>query len=145
MVLPNLIAAALAGNSLPIYGDGRQSRCFCDVRDVVDVLPRLLQSRACHGRVFNVGSDRSVTINELADLVVGTLNSASIKKFIPYDQAYAAGFEDLRRREPDLHRIRDSVGFRPRFTLEQTIKDIAATMNESIVVRASSRREAGAA
>jgi UDP-glucose 4-epimerase len=145
MVLPNLIAAAIRDEDLPIHGDGLQSRCFCDVRDVVEVLPRLLRSCPCHGRVFNVGSDRSISISDLADLVVSTLGSKSAKRFIPYDQAYAAGFEDLRRREPNLRRIRESVGFRPRFALESTIRDIAAAMRETVIVRPPARKEAGAA
>ena len=145
MVLPNLIAAAIAGTDLPIHGDGRQTRCFCDVRDVTEVLPRLLRSPSCRGRVFNVGSDRSVSITELAELVIGVLGSRSRTRLIPYDQAYSAGFEDLRKREPQLRRIREAVGFRPRFTLEQTILDIAASLRDGVVVRPPLRTEAGAA
>lgn len=145
MVLPNLVGAALAGEDLPIHGDGRQTRCFCDVRDVVEVLPRLLRAEQCHGRVFNVGSDRSISIAELADVVIATLGTKSSKRFIPYEQAYAAGFEDLRRREPCLNRVREAVGFRPRYTLEQTVRDIAAAMRDTVVVRTSARKEAGAA
>jgi UDP-glucose 4-epimerase len=128
MVLPNFVRAALAGEDLPIYGDGRQVRCLCDVRDVAAALPRLLAEPACHGRVFNIGSDRALTIEELADMVIGTLGSRSGKRFIPYETAYAAGFEDLRRRVPDLSRIRGAIGFDPRYRLEQTIVDIAASM-----------------
>lgn len=128
MVLPAFVEAALAGRPLPIYGDGRQVRCLCDVRDVVAALPRLLAAPACHGRVFNVGSDRPITIEQLADLVISTLDSPSGKRFIPYDTAYAAGFEDLRKRIPDLKRIREAIGFAPRITLDQTIRDIAASM-----------------
>jgi UDP-glucose 4-epimerase len=125
MVLPNFVEAALAGRDLVIHADGRQSRCFCDVRDVVAALPRLLETPACHGRVFNVGSDLSLTIGELADLVIRTLASPSGKRFIPYDQAYTAGFEDLRQRQPDLSRIRTAIGFAPQRSLEQTIRDLA--------------------
>ncbi len=128
MVLPNFVEAAIAGRELVIHGDGKQSRCFCDVRDVVEVLPRLLRGTGCHGRVFNVGSDRSLTIDQLADLVIRTLSSRSGKRFIPYDQAYTAGFEDLRQRQPDLSRIRRAVGFAPARTLEQTIRDLADWM-----------------
>jgi UDP-glucose 4-epimerase len=128
MVLPNFVGAALKGEDLPIHGDGRQSRCFCDVRDVVEVLPRLLEAAACHGRVFNVGSDRVITIEQLADAVISTLASRSGKKHISYDTAYTAGFEDLRQRQPDLSRIRAAVGFSPVRPLEQTIRDIAASI-----------------
>lgn len=128
MVLPNLVAAAVAGEDLPVHGDGRQTRCFCDVRDVAGALPRMLREPACAGRVFNVGSDRSISIGELADLVIATTGSRSGKRLIPYDKAYSAGFEDLRRREPDLRRIREAIGFAPSIPLEQTIRDIAAAM-----------------
>jgi UDP-glucose 4-epimerase len=128
MVLPNFVAAAMSHRPIPIYGDGRQSRCFCDVRDVVDALPKLLANQACHGRVFNIGSDRALSIEQLADLVIATLGSRSSKQFIPYDTAYARGFEDLNRRIPDLKRIREAVGFSPRRGLEDTIRDIARSM-----------------
>jgi UDP-glucose 4-epimerase len=130
MVLPNFVGAALRGDPLVIHGDGRQSRCFCDVRDVVEALPRLLQTPACHGRVFNVGSDRSLTIDALADTVIRTLSSRSGKKYIPYDQAYTSGFEDLRQRQPDLGRVRAAIGFSPRRALEQTIIDLAQWMKD---------------
>ncbi|MFN7021065.1 MAG: GDP-mannose 4,6-dehydratase [Phycisphaerales bacterium] len=128
MVLPNFVAAALEERPLSIYGDGKQVRCLCDVRDVVETLPKLLASAACHGKVFNVGSDSPLTIEELADRVISVLGSRSSKQFIPYDHAYAAGFEDLRRRVPDLRRIRSAIGFEPRYTLERTILDIAEAM-----------------
>jgi UDP-glucose 4-epimerase len=128
MVLPNFVESALAGRDLVIHGDGTQSRCFCDVRDVVDALPRMLATASCHGRVFNVGSDRALTIEALADRVIQTLSSRSGKRFIPYDEAYTAGFEDLRQRQPDLARLRDAIGFSPRRPLEQTITDLADWM-----------------
>ncbi|MGD9690907.1 MAG: GDP-mannose 4,6-dehydratase [Phycisphaerales bacterium] len=125
MVLPNFVAAALRGEDLVVHGDGRQTRCFCDVRDVVSALPRLLETSACHGRVFNLGSDRVISIAELADNVIRVLGSSSRTRLCPYDQAYAAGFEDLRHRQPDLTRIRSAIGFSPTRTLEQTIRDLA--------------------
>jgi UDP-glucose 4-epimerase len=129
MVLPRFIAAALDGKPIPIHGDGAQSRCFCDVRDVAAVLPRLLATPACTGRVFNVGSDRRCSINELADEVIRVTGSSSIKSHIPYAAAYSAEFEDLRQREPDLRRLREAVGFSPRWTLDQTIRDVAACLS----------------
>ncbi len=130
MVLPNFVGAALEGKDLVIHGDGKQSRCFCDVRDVAAALPRLLGAPACRGRVFNVGSDRSLTIAELADLVIRTVGSPSGTRFIPYDQAYTTGFEDLRQRQPDLTRIKAAIGFSPGRTLEQTIRDLADWMGK---------------
>jgi UDP-glucose 4-epimerase len=130
MVLPRFVGAAIEGRPLPVYGDGSASRCFCDVRDVADALPRMLAARACDGRVFNVGSDRPITMSDLADLVVRTLGSRSAKRLIPYEEAYPTGFEDLRQRQPDLSRLRDAIGFEPRIPLEQTIRDIAASMEQ---------------
>lgn len=130
MVLPRFVAAALAGEPLEVYGDGSASRCFCDVRDVVTVLPRLLATRACAGRVFNVGTDRPISIANLARLVVQTLGSASPIRHVPYDQAYQPGFEDLRLRQPDLSRLRTAVGFEPVYTLEQTIRDLAQQLSK---------------
>lgn len=128
MVLPRFVAAAQAGRPLTVYGDGRQTRCFCDVRDVVEVLPRMLASPACHGRVFNVGSDRALSIAELAALVIRTLGSSSATRLVPYSEAYPPGFEDLLQRQPDVSRLRATVGFQPRITLERTIRDIAGAL-----------------
>ncbi|MAH65087.1 MAG: nucleoside-diphosphate sugar epimerase [Phycisphaerae bacterium] len=128
MVLPRFIAAALAGRSIEVHGDGRQARCFCDVRDVVSVLPMLLAESECHGRVFNLGRDEPIEIGELARLVRDQLGSSSRIRSIPYAEAYDEGFEDLRVRQPDLTRIKRAINFRPAITIEQTIDDIAAAL-----------------
>jgi UDP-glucose 4-epimerase len=130
MVLPRFVAAALDGRELEVHGDGSQSRCFCDVRDVVQVLPKLVETPACHGRVFNIGREEPITIRALADLVIRTLGSSSTVRVIPYEQAFAAGFDDLLVRQPDLTRIRGAVGFAPRIALEQTIRDLATELVE---------------
>jgi len=126
MVLPSFVRAALAGEPLKVYGDGQQTRCFCDVRDVVGALPVLLRTPGCEGRVFNVGGERSISIAELAELVIKTLGSRSQVQRVPYERAYAAGFEDLRQRQPDLTRLRAAIGFAPAVPLDRTITDIAA-------------------
>jgi len=126
MVLPRFVRAALRGEDLEVHGDGRQSRCFCDVRDIVPALPKLLATRACHGKVFNVGREEPITIGALADLVIATLGSRSRTRIVPYDQAFAAGFDDLLVRQPDLTRVREAIGFAPSIPLVQTIRDIAA-------------------
>ncbi|MCA9284500.1 MAG: GDP-mannose 4,6-dehydratase [Phycisphaerales bacterium] len=125
MVLPRFVEAALDGRTLEVHGDGRQSRCFCDVRDLVPALPRLLGDARHHGRVFNLGNDRPIEILALAELVRDTLGSASDIATVPYEEAFAVGFEDMRRRQPDLARIRAAIGFEPRIPLEQTIRDLA--------------------
>ncbi|MEX2219212.1 MAG: NAD-dependent epimerase/dehydratase family protein, partial [Phycisphaerales bacterium] len=128
MVLPRFVAAALAGRDLTVFGDGSASRCFCDVRDVAAALPRMLAAPACHGRIFNLGSDRPITIAALADLVTATLGSRSGRKFLPYAEAYGPAFEDLRQRQPDLARIKAAIGFAPRIPLEQSIRDLAGSL-----------------
>jgi len=128
MVVPRFVRAALTGRPLEVYGDGQQSRCFCDVRDVVGALPRLLAEPACVGRVFNLGSDKPIQIGELAALVRDTLGSTSPIVFVPYETVFGAGFDDLRDRRPDLTRIRQAIGFEPSIPLPQTIRDIAQAM-----------------
>lgn len=128
MVVPRFVEAALLDRPLRVFGDGHQSRSFCDARDVVPVLPRLLQDPACHGRVFNIGSDREISILALAEAVVRTLRSRSGVQLVPYSDAYPSGFEDLRHRRPDLTRLRDVIGFEPGISLERTILDVAAAL-----------------
>jgi UDP-glucose 4-epimerase len=128
MVLPSFVRAALDRQPLRVFGDGAQSRCFCDVRDVVSALPTLLRTPDTRGQVFNIGSDRSISIRALAELVIKVTGSTSDIHTIRYDQAYASGFEDLRRREPDLRKIRQAIGFAQTISLEQTIADLAASM-----------------
>jgi len=125
MVLPRFVEAALAGRPLEVHGDGRQSRCFCDVRDVVKILPVMLANSQCAGRVFNLGSDSSIQIRALAELVRETLGSSSPVNLLPYEKAFGAGFDDLRDRRPDLTRVRQAVGFQPSISLVQTIRDLA--------------------
>jgi UDP-glucose 4-epimerase len=128
MVLPRFVEAALAGRALEIHGDGLQSRCFADVRDVSQALNTLLACEAAAGRVFNVGSDEPITIRALAERVVRRLESASPLVHLPYETAYGPGFEDLRARQPDLGRIRRTIGFERRIGLDQTIADLARAM-----------------
>jgi UDP-glucose 4-epimerase len=137
MVLPRFVHAAIEERPLEVYGDGAQSRCFCDVRDVVEVLPRLMGTPACHGRVFNIGADAPITIADLADQVIATIGSRSTRRLIPYNQAYTRGFEDLGQRRPDLSRIRAAVGFAPRIPLERTILDVAASISTDYARRVS--------
>ncbi len=128
MVLPRFVGAALAGRPLEVHGDGLQSRCFADVRDVASGLERLLDAPGAAGRVFNIGSDRSITIRALAELVVRRIGSSSPIVHVPYGTVFGDGFEDLRARQPDLSRIRDAIGFRADTPLERTIDDVAAVI-----------------
>ena len=131
MVVPRFVAAALAGEALQVYGDGGQSRCFCHVADVVRALLLLLDEPAAVGQVFNIGSQRLVTIQELAELVVARVGSSSAIEFIPYEKAYAKGFEDMRRRRPDTGKIRRLTGWRAEIELETIIDDVAASLRGS--------------
>lgn len=131
MVLPRFVAAACGGRPLEVHGSGRQVRCFCDVRDVARALPAMLSAPDCHGKVFNLGSERPISIEDLARLVVSTLGSRSEIVRVPYADAFGPGFEDLEVRIPDITRARRAIGFDPVIPLEQTIRDIAAHLARS--------------
>jgi UDP-glucose 4-epimerase len=118
MVIPTLVQQAPAGRPITVYGDGMQSRCFCDVSDVVAALIKLVDHPEAVGQVFNVGSNEEVTILELARRVKAATGSQSAIRRVPYDQAYEEGFEDMPRRVPDLSKIHGLIGFRPTIDLD---------------------------
>jgi UDP-glucose 4-epimerase len=126
MVLPRFVQAALAGQALAVYGDGEQSRCFCNVRDVVEAIYGLAQSPQAVGQVFNIGSQEEISIVGLAQRVKERSASGSEIRFIPYDEAYEAGFEDFRRRIPSLEKIQAAIEWQPTTTLNETIDQIIA-------------------
>jgi UDP-glucose 4-epimerase len=126
MVLPRFIESALSGEPLVVHGDGTQTRCFCDVRDVSGVLPRLLACGPALSRVVNIGSDSSISVAQLAQQVIAVTGSKSVLSFVPHAQVYGKGFEDLAHRRPDVSRLRELVGFAPAHNLEKTIRDTAA-------------------
>jgi UDP-glucose 4-epimerase len=128
MVLPRFVRAAMRGDPLEVHGDGTQSRCFCDARDSVPALMKLLDGGRFAGQIFNLGHDEPITILALAELVTRTLGSSSPVRLIPYSEAFAPGFDDLLVRQPDLRRIRAAIGFRQTIPLEATIRDIAAEL-----------------
>ncbi len=122
MVLPRFISAAKNNEPLRVFGDGAQSRCFCLVHDVVEALVRLQKSDAARGEIFNIGGTEEISILELAKLVVATLGSKSVIELIPYDQAYAPGFDDMRRRKPLVEKLERCVNFKPQTTLREIIR-----------------------
>lgn len=124
MVLPRLVTQALAGEDLTVHGDGLQSRCFCHVKDVVEALVRLIDEPKAEGTVFNVGSTEEVTILEVAQTIIELTKSRSSISLIPYDQAYESGFEDMRRRVPDISRIKGLVGWEPKYQLVEILSEI---------------------
>jgi UDP-glucose 4-epimerase len=125
MVLPRFIEAARAGQPLRVYGDGEQTRCFCYVADTVEALWRLLRCPAARGEVVNVGGTEEVSILELARRVITVLRSPSPIERVPYETAYAPGFEDMRRRRPALAKLERLTGFRPATPLDEIIRRTA--------------------
>jgi UDP-glucose 4-epimerase len=124
MVVPRFVAQGLAGDPITVYGDGRQTRCFAHVLDVVDALGRLLGHPSAAGQVFNVGNDEEISILALAERIRALTGNKSPIRMIPYGEAYTAGFEDMHRRVPDLTRVRRLIGYQPTRDLDQILADI---------------------
>ena len=128
MVLPTFVRQALAGQPITVFGDGTQSRSFTYVGDVVEALVRLSSEKRAIGEVFNIGNMGEVTIADLAAQVKSMTGSCSPIHYIPYDQAYEAGFEDIPRRVPDITKIREFVGYEPKVQLEEIIRLVVEHM-----------------
>ncbi len=126
MVLPRLVAAALAGRRPVVHDDGRQERCFAHVADVVRAILALMQTPAAIGQVFNIGSDQPVSIRELAERVIRATNPALAIEYQSYAAAYSDDFEDVRRRVPDLSRLWRTIDFELRYDLDQIIGEVIA-------------------
>jgi UDP-glucose 4-epimerase len=124
MVIPRFVRQALANEPITIYGDGEQSRCFADVADIIGAIYKISSLPAAVGQVFNVGSTEEVTIHELAERVIAASSSQSRIIYVPYEEAYAPGFEDMRRRVPDLAKVHQLIGYEPQFTLADTLKRV---------------------
>lgn len=124
MVIPRFVRQALANEPLTVYGDGQQSRCFCDVHDVVRAVAELALTPNLEHQVYNIGGTEEITIEELARFVKQRTGSPSEIVFVPYGQAYAPGFEDMRRRVPDTTRIHDAIGWQPTVDLAQTVDTV---------------------
>jgi UDP-glucose 4-epimerase len=125
-VLPNFVKAALDGKPIGVYGTGQQSRCFCDVRDTVEALTRLIDTPRSIGEVVNVGNTEEISIEALARLVKQRTRSSSPIEFIPYDQAYEPGFEDMMRRVPSVEKLQALTAFRPQIPLNEIIDQVTA-------------------
>ena len=124
MVVPRFVEAALAGEPLEVYGTGQQSRCFCHVADMVDGLMALMACQEALGEVVNVGNDQPIAIAELARRIIELTGSTSEVRTISYEQAYGRPFDDMLIRRPDLSKIHRIIGYTPRFTLDETLRDI---------------------
>jgi UDP-glucose 4-epimerase len=125
MVVPRFVHAALKNEPITVYGDGTQARCFGHVADVVEGLTKMLETPACFGQVINLGNDEEVSIMGLADRAITLTGSKSEVKFVPYEEAYGEGFEDMRRRVPSLEKAKRLIGYKPTRTLDNIINDVA--------------------
>jgi UDP-glucose 4-epimerase len=124
MVIPRFVAAALAGRPLEIYGDGTQTRCFCHVQDTIRALHGLLDDRSISGEIFNIGSVERVSIRDLAEKIIDHTGSQSEIVYIPYDQVYGQGIDDMLHRQPSIEKIEARIGWRPVQSLAGILADI---------------------
>ncbi len=132
MVVPRFVQSALKNEPLHIYGTGKQTRCFCAVNDLVDAIIALVDCPAANGRVFNIGSTEEITIEALADAIVEIAESRSKKRFVPYEEAYGRPIDDMMRRLPSIDRIKKTIGWQPRTSLEDTLKAIVKDTKSTI-------------
>ncbi|MFP3897369.1 MAG: GDP-mannose 4,6-dehydratase [Anaerolineales bacterium] len=124
MVIPRFVQQALSGEPITVYGDGQQSRCFAYVGDVVEAMVALAREPSAVGEIFNIGSREEVTIKELAERIVRLTESSSEIVYIPYDEAYEEGFEDMRRRVPEIRKVKRYIGWEPSVDLEGILRCI---------------------
>ncbi len=124
MVIPNFVASALAGRAIDIHGDGNQTRCFCHVMDTIQALRSLMNERTISGEIYNVGSQERISILDLAERVKTLCSSKSELEFIPYDEVYGLGIEDMYHRIPDIDKVDGAVGWKPTRTLDQILADV---------------------
>ncbi len=125
MVVPRFVHAAIKNEPITVHGDGKQARCFGHVYDVVEGLAKLLDSPECFGQVINLGNAEEVSIKQLADRAIELTGSTSEIRYIPYEEAYGEGFEDMRRRVPSLEKAKRLIGFQPTRSLNDIINDVA--------------------
>ena len=130
MVVPRFVKSALTNEPITIYGDGNQTRCFAHVYDVIDAVMAIAFAKNTIGKVINIGNDYEISINELAKKVMAETNSKSEVVYVPYEEAYGGGFEDMERRVPNIDLIHQLVGWKPRRDLSTMIADISAEMNK---------------
>jgi UDP-glucose 4-epimerase len=132
MVVPRLVAQALSGAPITVFGSGEQTRCFGHVNDVVGALIGLMKSTEAEGQVFNVGARGEISINDLALRIIELTGSTSEIIRIPYDQAYEVGFEDMQRRRPDIKKVNALLGWEPTHDLNDIINDVAADLKSRL-------------
>ena len=128
MVVPRFVKSALANEPITIYGDGKQTRCFAHVYDVIDAVIAVAFAEGTIGKVINIGNDFEISIKELAQKIIAETSSSSEIVYIPYEEAYGDGFEDMERRVPNIDLIKQLVGWKPQLNLSSIISDISAEM-----------------
>lgn len=130
MVVPGFVSQAIEGKPITVYGSGEQSRCFGHVYDAVEALVRLMDTPEAYGQIYNIGNDQEVTILQLAERVKRITNSSSQIILQPYSEVYGKGFEDMMRRKPNVSKLEQTVGFRPRRSLDEIINDLIAERHQ---------------
>ena len=131
MVVPRFVQQALSGEPISIFGDGKQTRTFNHVRDTVWAILKLAEDPRAVGQTFNVGGKEEISIEELAHSVKGVLESSSPIVYIPYEKAYEEGFEDMRKRVPDISKVHSLIGYEPKFGLKDIILEVADYQKKS--------------
>jgi len=131
MVVPRFVKAALNNEPINIYGDGTQSRVFCHVQDAIEALLAIVGTEKTINEVYNVGGTGEITIKQLAETIITQTNSNSTIEYIPYEKAYAPGFEDMQRRVPDISKIKEAIKWQPQRDLAQIISDVASHITNS--------------
>ncbi len=126
MVLPIFVSQALSGEPMTVYGSGAQTRCFAHVKDVVESITRLINTPEALGQVVNIGNNYEISMMQLAEKIKAMTSSSSEIQLIPYEQAYAKGFEDMQRRKPNVDKLESLTGYRPDTPLDQIIEDVIA-------------------
>jgi UDP-glucose 4-epimerase len=126
MVIPRFVDRALAGEPLEVHGDGTQTRSFCHVQDTIRAVRGLMEAPGISGQIFNIGSAERVRIVDLAERVVALTGSASELQFVPHDEVYGLGIEDVLHREPSIEKIREAIGWQPTRSLEDILHDVIA-------------------
>ena len=140
MVIPNFVQRALKNEPIQVYGDGEQSRCFTHVKDVVRAILELLEKPQAEGQVYNIGGDEEIGMNALAERVRELAESESDIEHVPYDQVYGEGFEDMRRRTPDISKLRRTIGYEPTYSTDDILRSVIEYFRRDVeadVVRAN--------
>ncbi|MES1249008.1 MAG: NAD-dependent epimerase/dehydratase family protein [Actinomycetota bacterium] len=135
MVIPNFVQNAIAGRPIDIHGDGSQTRCFCHVQDTIRALAGLMDARSVSGEIFNVGSTERISIQELADRVRTLTGSDSELVYVPYDEVYGQGIEDMLHRQPSIDKVQAAIGWTPQRTLDDILRDVVGYTKSAPVVQ----------